>query len=514
MEGGTVSLNLLLVSTSHHEKAITKRRRACVRTATVLAATFSLILPFIAGSAAALPPDEPACEVHVTPSIGISCGDHKLDLSLTTRFRTEIWDGFAGDTDTFYGIRTRVGARYSFRDAVILFGEFQDARMYRMDSDTSGAGALYRRFGGSGDQSKTKTANMRQVYAEVRPITGLAIRGGRQDIKLGTQVVNEGAWKYLQVQRASQRLVGTVGWTNVERSNDGFAVAYDTEGYNFYGFAANPTTGVFDHDSAYHRQKDIVYGGLSVTAKRGEWIDNTEIRTFFLGYNDDRPIDDGGLPSDVEVYTLGYSVIGVYPLGPGNVDLLLWGAGQAGKYNSQDHWAYAFIGEAGYQLSDVWSKPWLRAGVNFASGGNNEGDHNTFFNLLPTNHLYYGFADQLAFQNLVDVFVQLMLKPHDRISINLMFHEFYLANDDDFQYFGSGAFNKQIFGYGSNTSGGEDDFGRELDVVANVDICKGFSFQGGYARMWGGDVVDRQVAAGVRSTDELDFGYLQFTFSY
>ena len=185
-----------------------------------------------------------------------------------------------------------------------------------------------------------------------------------------------------------------------------------------------------------------MYGGLSVTAKRGTWVDDTEFRGFFLGYQDDRPIDDGGLPSEVEVYTLGTSAIGVYPLGPGNVDVLLWAAGQAGHFNGRDHLAGAFLTEVGYQFTEVAWKPWYRVGINVASGGDDDGDHKTFFNMLPTNHLYYGFADLLAFQNLIDVFVQLQFKPHEKVSVNVMFHQFYLADDDDMQYRGTGAFNK------------------------------------------------------------------------
>jgi hypothetical protein len=489
-----------------------------VTAATAFALALALVLPFVAGHAQALPPD-PKCEVHVTPSIGLSCGDHKFDISLTHRFRTEFWDAWMGTTDTFYGLRTRVGAKYSYQDAVILFGEFQDVRTYGLGSETSGAGGLYRAWGGGSTPGRTKGAHMRQVWAEVRPIAGLAIRGGRQDIKLGTQALYpEGNWKYVKVKRASQRLVGTVGWSNVERSNDGFTVQYDTDGYNYYAFVANPTTGVFDHDSAYHRQKDIVYGGLSVTAKRDTWLDNTEFRGFFLGYSDDRKISNGGLPDEVEVWTLGGSVIGIYPLGPGNLDVLFWGAGQAGRFNGQDLIAGALIGEFGYQLTEIYSKPWFRAGVNYASGDNNgEGTLNTFFNMLPTNHLYYGFADQLAFQNLVDFFLQLMLKPHEKVSINLMFHQFWMADDDGFQWRGSGAFTKDApgnFGYAPRGTGGDSQFAKEVDIIVNVNVYKRFAVQAGFAKVWGEDVIDNNVAGAVLNDDTVDWGYLQFTLKY
>ncbi len=45
------------------------------------------------------------------------------------------------------------------------------------------------------------------------------------------------------------------------------------------------------------RQNDILYGGASLTAKRGAWLRNTEDRLFGIAYRDDRDTDDGGLVS-------------------------------------------------------------------------------------------------------------------------------------------------------------------------------------------------------------------------
>jgi hypothetical protein len=475
-----------------------------------LALAFSLFL--VAGSAGAIPPDS-KCEVHAKPSIGMSCGDHKLDLSLETRYRAEYWDAYAAVSDWIHGLRTRVGLKYSFRDLVSAYAEFQDTRIYSLSPNSSGAGGLYYAFGGF-DES-TSAQDMRQYWLDIQPIKGLSLRGGRQDIKLGTQALYpEANWKYLKVKRTSQRLVGTVGWTNVERSNDAATIAWDTEGYHVYGFAGKPTTGVFDTQDAYETQSDIVYGGVSATAKRGTWVDNTEFRAFFIGYGDDRSPSEGNAFGDMEIYTLGFSVIGVYPVGPGNFDAVLWAAGQAGDFGPRDHLAGALVAEAGYQFTEVYSKPWLRTGVNVASGGGASGDHNTFHNLLPTNHLYYGFADVVAFQNLVDVFAQLQFKPHERVAVNLMFHQFYLANDNDMQYFGSGAFNEKMFGYGGNPSGGDTKYAKELDVIVNVNLCKGFSVQSGYAHIWGDDVVDNLVSAGTLADDQSDFAYVQFTLKY
>ena len=99
-------------------------------------------------------------------------------------------------------------------------------------------------------------------------------------------------------------------------------------------FAAEPTTGLFVvDDDAYKRQKNVIFGGIDWTAERGTLVDNSEIGAFFIAYSDDRdPADVAGHFGDIEVYTLGGSWLGVYPLEPGRVDVLLFGAFQFGDY--------------------------------------------------------------------------------------------------------------------------------------------------------------------------------------
>ena len=445
----------------------------------------------------------------VTPSIGCVWGEHKLDLSLTTRLRAELWRARSEYTDTFYAARTRVGLKYSYGNLLSVFGEFQDARLYNLTPKMSGAGELYLAF--ADGRNHTDSQTVRQLWLDVKPIEGLGIRIGRQDIELGTEVMYpEGNWKYVKIQRGSQRLVGTVGWTHAERSNDAIQVSYDTGGHHLFAFAAQPTTGVFDITDAYKRQGDITYGGLTWTVKRDTWLPNTELRLFGLAYDDDRSVSDGGKPDRVTVYTGGVSVIGLYPVGPGTFDVLAWGAFQFGDFNDLDHLAGAAILEAGYQLTEVPWKPWFRVGVNYASGDGDptDGDHDTFFNMLPTNHLYYGFADQWAFQNLVDWFAQLMLKPHEKVAINLMLHQFYLADDNDARYFGTGAFNKDAFGFGAQPSRGYGAGGTEIDAVVNYDFNTRLSIQGGYAYMWGRGIFN------TASYKDVNFGYLQLTLKY
>jgi hypothetical protein len=218
----------------------------------------------------------------------------------------------------------------------------------------------------------------------------------------------------VKTSRIGERLIGSVGWSHEERAGDGVTAGLDLGGHHLFAFAARPTTGVFAVETAYRPLHDIRFAGGSWTVKRGSALPNTELSFFGIAYEDERNPDRGGLAEGLEVYTLGAHAVGVYPLGPGKLDLLLWGAGQFGDYDGLDHRAGALLAELGYQLPGLFAKPWLRAGVNAASGDGDpaDGEHHTFFNLLPTNHLYSGFADQVEFQNLIDAFLQLKATPH------------------------------------------------------------------------------------------------------
>jgi hypothetical protein len=416
-------------------------------------------------------------------------------LDLISRYRFEYWHApQSDDSNDIHGIRTRVGLRYSWRDALSLYAQMQDTRVLGLDDPPNsggGAAGLYQRSATPGSSS-TESIRLRQGYLDVRLAEGSFLRAGRQDINMGTMIgYDDGAWSWLKKKRLSQRLVGSVGWTNGERSYDGVSGVADLEDFFIHAFAAQPTKGVFDIEDAYKTQDGILLAGLDFTVKRDRLLQDTEFTAFAIVYDDVRSKTKSALGSSLQIYTLGASAMGIYPLGPGRVDALLWVAGQWGDYGDLDHAAWALLAEAGYQLPELFLKPWLRVGVNAASGDDDpgDGDHATFFNLLPTNHLYYGAIDQLAFQNLVDFFVQLRLAPHERVGFELSFHRFWLQDDNDARYFGSGAFDDSL-GFGSSPSGGSGDLGEELDLTLSLKLHKHLSVMAGYSRIWGGDVYD------------------------
>ena len=74
----------------------------------------------------------------------------------------------------------------------------------------------------------------------------LVQEGVRQDVKLGAEVgYTEPDWRYLKSARLAERLIGTVGWSHVERATDAITAGYDFGTQRMDFFAGRPTTGVF-----------------------------------------------------------------------------------------------------------------------------------------------------------------------------------------------------------------------------------------------------------------------------
>lgn len=435
--------------------------------------------------------------------------DDDLALALSGRLRGEAWKSLADRTSGYYGLRVRPRLSWRHGDRFAVVAEGQLLTLGGLSDRSSGPSANYYR--NSDFHHYPTSVDLRLLHVDGKPAPSLLLRAGRQDLALGDEIpYAEPDWAYLKRARIGQRLVGTVPWSHVERSFDGALLSWSPAFGNLAAFAATPTTGVFDVDDAYRSQSDVALAGASATAKRGALLPNTELSVFALGYEDERRVREGGLPDEVSIVTLGAHAVGIFPIGPGALDLLAWGAGQLGRFDGLDHDAWAFLLEAGYRLSEAAWKPWLRAGVNAASGDADpsDGEHETFHNLLPTNHSYYGYADLLAFQNLVNPFLQLRLAPHPHLSLDLFLHGFWLQRREDSRYGGTGFFDESGFGYTRAPSRGRSFVGWEIDVVAGWKLDDHWALEGGVSYLSGG----RKHFAG--SEDDVEFAYLQASFRY
>src|SRR6185295_645921 len=146
-----------------------------------------------------------------------------------------------------------------------------------------------------------------------------------------------------------------------------------------------------------------------------------------------------------------------------------------------DHSAWMAIVQGGYTFADAWGTPRLGLEYAYGSGDSNptDGKHETFENLFPTNHKFYGYMDFVSLQNIHDVRGIFQLKPHPRVSVAIEGHGFWLADTHDNFYNVGGAPRGGTglpaggagTGYGVY-SGNSSFVGSEVDLIAGWAVTR------------------------------------------
>lgn len=340
-----------------------------------------------------------------------------------------------------------------------------------------GLGASY--FAANGRQDAS--AVFRQGFLRFKGIFGDAassLRIGRFEFADGAEVApTDATLAALKRERIAQRLIGPFGFTHIGRGFDGLQYMRNTKTNNFTFVAVRPTEGVFQLRSLHHLDVDFYYGAFTRQLRRKD--SQEEARVFVLHFHDgrrvlktdNRPQAVRAVDSrNIRLTTIGGHYLGVFGKGEGKADLLFWGAAQFGHWGVLDHRAGAIAVEGGYQFAARW-KPWLRAGYFRSTGdGNpNDGDHTTFFQVLPTPRIYARFP----FFNLMnneDAFGEFLFKPVPRLSVRTDVHHLRLSNSLDLWYTGGGAFQRGTFGFVGRPSGGNSTLGTLFDGSFDYDL--------------------------------------------
>lgn len=473
----------------------------------------------------------------------------QVTLTLSDRVRGEFVDWFQPPADKapagvqrydFLANQLRVGFKVS-APHTLLTVEVQDTQFVNLPNDASladrrlpqgnlGPGALYYFNTHRRDQGEVF---LKQAHISVNGLPGWnEVSGtfGRFDYNDGMETVpTDPSLTWLKRARISERLVGPFTYTHVTRSFDGARVAYDNSTFNVTAMGTRPTNGGFEVSA--NRELEIWLAGLAVTMKKIENLAPIDARLFYLFYRDERnhialpsafmvdnrstvPAQDTVRKQDtghLNIHTWGGHVVTVVDAGPGKADGLLWGALQAGDWGQLHHFAWAFAAEAGYQFPKVFAAPWLRVGYDRGSGDTdpNDKDHKTFFQILPTARLYA----QMPFFNLMnseDLFGQLMVKPHAKVTVRTDYHWLRLSSSKDLWYAGGGATNNQIFGFTGIAAHDQKDLAHVVDISFTVSIFKQLSAYAYYGRAFGEGVVKGTFPGG----DTANYGYLELTYRY
>jgi hypothetical protein len=263
---------------------------------------------------------------------------------------------------------------------------------------------------------------------------------------------------------------------------------------------------------------EVVYGAFTKPMRRAEG------RLFGIDYHDGREPDADNPPSakvdnrplpvrladdeDIRVATLGAHYISTFNVGNGTGDFTAWGALQRGDWGTLDHKGYAFALELGYQPRSRRLKPWIRAGYHRSSGDDNpaDGDHETFFQVLPTPRPFARFPLFNQMNN-GDLFIQGIIRPTPRLALRADVHRLRLSKAADLWYQGGGAFQDESFGYAGRPSGGNKNLATLFDISADYQLSQrtALSLYFGYAD--GKEVISSVYPAGASGT----FGYIEMT---
>lgn len=343
---------------------------------------------------------------------------------------------------------------------------------------------------------------------------GLNIQVGRMPYASGSETASgDPKIEATKRLRLDSRMIGEFEWAMFQRGYDGARIDYRKPAWEFTVAALKPTQGGFERRGNTEMTDITVLAG-TVGVHPSPSLKHTELQGFAYWYGDTRAVrarpDNEGRAAtavNVKIATFGGALIGAYPSGAGQIDTLVWIAGQSGTWYDRDQQSFATSLEVGYQWTKAPWRPWVRAGWDYASGDDNstDGTHKTFFPMLPTTRKY-SLSVTYAPMNLDDRFIQAILRPSSRLNLRADLHVLGLAQSTDRWYTGSGATQATgtIFGYAGRASQGMTGLGTVVEGSADYTVNRHWSVNGYVGHIQGRDVVQKTFAG-----DILTYAYLE-----
>ena len=339
----------------------------------------------------------------------------------------------------------------------------------------------------------------------------ISLKVGRQELSYG-----------------DERLIGVADFNNVPRTFDGAKLRYQNSWIAADLFVARV---VLARDNHFNMPNDYdwfsgIYTSTKVIPKQVTEVYLLSRNTSPQSLRANAPTGPNG-PSARDIYTLGVrmkSNIGELA----GWDYMLELMGQYGHFNdptapaladaSLEHLAYAMAAVGGYTWKDAPWSPRLGLEYDFASGDSNPRDnkHETFENLFPTNHKFYGYMDFFSLENIHDIRLTTSAKPLPRITLLGEAHGFWLADTHDSFYTVAGARRGTLAptagtGYGINP-GYSSFVGSEVDLIATYAFAPQGTFEVGYGHFFRGDYVKQSLSA-IGSADA-NWVYIQTKFAF
>jgi hypothetical protein len=467
-----------------------------------------------------------------------------LTVRVQNRVRYEAWDYMASVTDNDYEFianQARLISQWE-QDIFNVNAVWQYTQLSNLPVKTSpgaGTGSLY--FSNSRDRNahsqfikylnleikKTPKA-LEPFFGDLKWLRGLTGIVGRFNYASGNEMKSdEKIIDWLKKFRIADRLIGGFDWSHYGRSFDGAKIIREDDLSQITVAGFSPTQGGFE-ERAHRQISDIGVIAVEANIKKDKLFPGAEANIFYYAYDDHRNIaatavrmDNtgrsvrAGMESDIELHTFGGHVVGAYKVGPTVWDMLGWVAIQEGSWFELDHGAHAFAIETGCQFSEIPWKPWIRAGYNYGSGDDHPKDnnHGTFFQMLPTARLYSSSVLYNMMNN-KDVFVSLIVKPLDNVTVRTEYHEIRLAERKDGWYLGAGATHNNVADdYAARISGDNEELGQLLDVTVTWAAHRNVTVTAYYGHFFGGDVAEN-FFAGPDAQQDANYAYLEIMVNF
>ena len=373
------------------------------------------------------------------------------------------------------------------------------------------------RLGAEGDDF----IDLRQAYIEIGDPKAFPL-----SLKVGRQVLAYG----------DERLIGPLEWNNITRTFDAVKLRWEEKKWSLDAFASAVVvpradslnkSDVFDEDDV--ATSETVFYGLyaSTTAIPFQTTD-----FYALGLHTEQDTDTLPVAGiDSHFGTVGVRIKskpGAFAPAPASEGLGKDGktmapppapnavgldydaelAYQFGEVRDLDLSAFAVHAGIGYTFDTAWK---LRLGVeyNYGSGDSDpaDGDIETFQNLFPTNHKFYGIMDLTAWQNMHQAAAELKVQPCKTVTAQLGYRAFFIASSDDVWYRANGTTAVRPLTPAARAAGSYE--GSQAELVLTWNVKKWLQIQGGYAHFFAGDYLEDTGAS-----DDADFGYVQAMLTF
>ncbi len=409
--------------------------------------------------------------------------------------------GGRSEDSTYVLNRVRFNIDADVHEHLRTFVQFQDSRFWGWEGKNGHTYIL--EPVGFGTDNANNRIDIHQAYVDIKKLfnPNLVFRVGRQEIIWGTPGPGD----------IGHRVLGDFGWSNIGVTFDAIRAMWDTERYGAEAFASvlrkfENAGGGRDRDDEDHR----LFGGRFTFKKL---IPNGTLELMYLMDNDQQEVSiEHTAPADtgeMEVHDAGFRAVG--KVGK-PVDYFAEYHYQIGDFRGNAHEAHAGVIGAGYKVDQIMWKPrfgyefdWSPGDPRPIQSGSNK--HRTFHNFYPTNHAHYGYADLMAWKNMMGHRFQIKVFPTKKLTAWVDLWKFNIDQSRDAWYHaGQGPLRAQ------STFDRTENLGKEVDLTLNYSLYKNVGILTGYSRFLGGAAARR--VDGSRSDGDTNWGFVQLTVSF